>query len=456
LTLQLTTRRVALAAGVALLCALYLSNLSGMGLVSTDEPRYADIGRAMAQSGDWVTPRLWGRGWFEKPALLYWMIGAGFKLGLGPELAPRLPVALMGLLFLAFYWLRLRTLWDVRTASWSAALLGTSAGWLAYSHVAVTDIPVAALFSAAVLFSIETGTREPRRTVVAALLGFATLAKSLFPLVLFLPVIALDYRRLRAWLRPGPILAFAIVSLPWHILCTARNGTEFLKVLFIEHQFGRFTSDAMQHVKPWWYYGPVLLLLLYPWFPLLALASRERKDSRVRVLLGVVLFGFVFISMSVNKLPGYLLPLLPSICALTGIGAAKTNRTNPLIAASVVLLGILPVARGVLPIALASGLRASNIPWGRFPLWLGIGLLAGVAITLVFRRNSLPVAAALAAGCFIWFQISVFPDIDRAASARLVWVTEHPPCQTEERRAIVYGLNYYAGRELPPCTKPTL
>ena len=71
-------RRAALAvcavAGIALLCALYLSNLSAMGLVSTDEPRYADIGRAMARTGDWVTPRLWGHPCFEKPALLYWMI----------------------------------------------------------------------------------------------------------------------------------------------------------------------------------------------------------------------------------------------------------------------------------------------------------------------------------------------------------------------------------------------
>ena len=135
-------RRLAVLAGILLLCALYLGNLTAMGVVSTDEPRYAAIGRAMAATGDWITPRLWGHAWFEKPALLYWMIAAGFKLGLGPDLAPRLPVAVLSLLFLGFFWQRLRALWDTRTATYATALLATSAGWLACSHVAITDVPL--------------------------------------------------------------------------------------------------------------------------------------------------------------------------------------------------------------------------------------------------------------------------------------------------------------------------
>ena len=58
---------------------LYFYGLRDIGLVGPDEPRYAAISREMARSGDWVTPRLWGEPWFEKPALLYWMGGAGFQ-----------------------------------------------------------------------------------------------------------------------------------------------------------------------------------------------------------------------------------------------------------------------------------------------------------------------------------------------------------------------------------------
>jgi 4-amino-4-deoxy-L-arabinose transferase-like glycosyltransferase len=71
----------------------------------------------MAHSGDWITPRLWGAPWFEKPALLYWLSGAGFRLGLNAELAPRLPGALLAVAFLAFYWWTLRREFSCRAAS---------------------------------------------------------------------------------------------------------------------------------------------------------------------------------------------------------------------------------------------------------------------------------------------------------------------------------------------------
>ena len=60
---------------------LFFFHLSATGMLAPDEPRYASVGREMARSGDWVTPRLWGEPWFEKPALLYWMEGAAFRLG---------------------------------------------------------------------------------------------------------------------------------------------------------------------------------------------------------------------------------------------------------------------------------------------------------------------------------------------------------------------------------------
>src|SRR5579871_1719184 len=83
---------------------LYLNDLSAVGLIGPDEPRYAAVSRAMAASGDWITPRLLGQPWFEKPALLYWVEAIGFRLGLGSEWAARLPVALMAVAFLTFFW----------------------------------------------------------------------------------------------------------------------------------------------------------------------------------------------------------------------------------------------------------------------------------------------------------------------------------------------------------------
>src|SRR5215831_10975389 len=123
-------------------------------MLGPDEPRYAWIGRAMAHTGDWITPRLWGQPWFEKPALLYWMTGAAFRLGVNEDLAPRLPIALTSVAFLVFFYWILQREFGGTAAAYSTAILATSAAWLAYSHIGVTDLPLAATFSAAMLLSL--------------------------------------------------------------------------------------------------------------------------------------------------------------------------------------------------------------------------------------------------------------------------------------------------------------
>ena len=79
---------------LATLYICYFHNLGAIGLVGPDEPRYAWIARAMAESGDWVTPRLYGKPWFEKPVLYYWGAAACFKLFGVSEVTARLPSAI--------------------------------------------------------------------------------------------------------------------------------------------------------------------------------------------------------------------------------------------------------------------------------------------------------------------------------------------------------------------------
>lgn len=432
-----------------------------MGMISADEPRYADIGRAMARTNDWVTPRLWGQPWFEKPALLYWMTGASFRLGLGPDLAPRLPVALLSLAFLGFFWWRLRVEWGTRVASLASAMLATSAGWLAYSHVAVTDLPLAAFFSAAVLLSLPWIGRGDRTWLpaAAACLGLAALAKGLVPLALFLPVFVMGWRNLRDWLRPGPVLAFGVIALPWYILCAARNGGEFLKVLFVQQTFGRIASNALQHRQPVWFYVPVLLLLLYPWFPLLVFPGQRPslplRDRRVRTLIAVTIFGLAVFSAALNKLPGYLLPLMPAVFALMGIAVASSRRPGAAVIAPVVLLGLLPVMAGVLPGAVGHGLRSTSIPWREVLQWIGIAAGVAVIIAVISRKYAFDAAAALAGFALLWFQFAAFPGLDSVASERPAWRARHPQCAPPGLdRQHLYGMYYYANGRVPDCDIP--
>ena len=186
------------------LLLVYLSSLGRVGFLGPDEPRYASIGREMAHSGDWVTPRLDGSPWFEKPPLLYWMTGAGHKLHLSDEWAARLPMALISLAFLWFFHRTLAREFSPRVALAATGILATSAGWVAYSFVSVTDLPMSAALGAATLIGVFGPSAIPsraRQTTVLGVwagvfLGLAVLAKGFVPLVLIAPVL-LVARRMR-------------------------------------------------------------------------------------------------------------------------------------------------------------------------------------------------------------------------------------------------------------------
>ena len=330
----------------------------------------------MADSGDWITPRLWGNPWFEKPALLYWMTAAGFKAGLGPDLAPRLPIALLSVGFLVYFFVALRREFGATATAYATTILATSVGWLAYSHVAITDLPMSAAFAAAMLVILNGPLRGAASLapalIAGALLGVAVLAKGLVPLALFLPAVWFlrGCRRDLLWM----LAAMAVVALPWYALVTLRNGAPFLEEFFWKHHFERFATAALQHEQPFWFYVPVLAAGLFPWSPLLLLLFQRRiyKNRPAVFLLAWFSWGFIFFSISRNKLPGYLLPLLPAVTALAGIALAEARagalKISCALAASAALLWFVPAIPAFLPQALLAGASHASL---RFPMaWL--------------------------------------------------------------------------------------
>ncbi len=442
---------------------LYFYHLSATGLLGPDEPRYASIAREMARSSDWITPRLWGQPWFEKPALLYWMTGAAFRLGIGPDLAPRLPVALMAVGFLVFYWWILRREFGARAAWFATLILGCCGGWLVYSQVGVPDMPVAAAFSAAMLLALPwIGRRETRYLpVAAALLGLAVLAKGPVALVLAAPL-CLRFRNARDLVRPRVVAPFLVVALPWYLLCYLRNGKVLLHDFFVVHNLERFTSNALMHAQPWWFYLPVLAGLLLPWFPLLLLVGRRAayRDRRRLYLLAWVVFGMVFFTAATNKLPGYLLPLLPAAAALMGLAldAAQAAHAAPWLACCALLLVAFPMAARMLPAALAAGLSKAPLPAFQAS-WLLAGGVAAAAWLLESRGRRLAAVLLIAAGAAagsVYLKRVAAPELDRTVSARAFWREisgrANEVCVDRIERNWRYGLNYYSGTPLPECS----
>ena len=462
-------RALPLATVAVAITALYLYDLGGVGVLGPDEPRYAAIGRAMAQSGDYVTPKLWGSPWFEKPPLLYWMTAAGALAGLSPELSARLPVALLSLAFLFVFYRLLANEFGLKAAAAAATLLASSAAWIAFSDLSLTDLPLAVFFSLAVLLALPLLRARPETTGpdttqvdwrfarIGGCLGFATLAKGLVPIALALPFLWFLRRYWRNWW--AGFVSLGVVALPWYLAVYIRNGTPFLDEFFLKHHFQRLYSAALLHVQPWWYYFPVLLVALFPWTPLLALLGRGIDwDERRRFLATVVLFGFLLFSVSLNKLPGYLLPLIPSVFILIGSRLERTplaHLSRLWLLPCALLIATIPLLARMLPVALITG---------RFSLFAAVNVsrvemfyvAAPVLVVLLARRAWVGMLLVLCvAACGVYLKTVAFPVLDHRVSAR--WYSMQIAdlhgtfCDGGMNRDWIFGISFYRGAALKPC-----
>jgi 4-amino-4-deoxy-L-arabinose transferase-like glycosyltransferase len=338
---------------VATLYVCYFTHLSSVGLVGPDEPRYAWIARDMAESGDFVTPRLYGKPWFEKPPLYYWSAAVSFKLFGVNEFSARFPTAIFALLAtFSIAWLAWR-LYGAEIARWLLVLLPTTVGMIGFSHAAATDMPFAATLAlamcpAAILLGlVPTVQPEPTDSspyLSAALFGFfiglAVVAKGPAAVILCGGAVLLwalftkRWRDTRRLLHLAAIAAFCVTALPWYILCAVRNP-DFLRIFILEHNFKRFLTPEFQHIQPFWFYGQILPLAFLPWTAVLlwAVAAGLLRMRAAKLgppalfLLCWAGFCVAFFTVSRSKLPGYVLPAIPPIALLVArAGALLTQQ----------------------------------------------------------------------------------------------------------------------------------
>ncbi len=331
--------------------AFYLYGLGHLPLVGPDEPRYAQVAREMYLRGDYVTPTLGGHTWFEKPALLYWMMMASYRLFGVSEWAARLGPALSGLLtaFL-IYWMGRRIERAVQAEKgtaddgfglWGGVALSSSAGLIVFSRAASFDVLVTCTVTAALacFFVAEIEGNEKRRRWLTAgfyaAVGASLLAKGLVGIVIPFGVIGLYYLLRREWPRKGLFLSAlwgiplaCVVAASWYAPVIARHGWTFVDEFFIQHHFARFVSDKYHHPQRFYFYLPIVLMLTLPWAVVFikGLVSARRwqwrasdVESKARVFaLAWLVAPIAFFSFSGSKLPGYILPALPGAMLLVG------------------------------------------------------------------------------------------------------------------------------------------
>ncbi len=413
-----------------LFTALWFGTLESRKLVKPDEGRYGEIPREMVATGDWLTPRLNGFKYFEKPPLQYWATAAGYKVFGEHQWTVRLWPALTGFLGILFTGFVAARLFGA-TAGWVAAsVLGGSLLYVLLGHVAVLDMSLS-VFLASAIFAFVLAQRDdasPQETrnwmwSAYALLALAVLTKGLIGMVLpaaTLVAYTLWQRDWALWRRlhlvSGLAIFFAIAT-PWFVAVSLANP-EFFNFFFIHEHFQRFLTKVHRRYAPMWFFVPVLAVGLAPWTLALfgGMWSAVKRNTALRFqpqrfLLVWIVVVFGFFSVSSSKLVPYILPLFPALAVLIGgWWLTAGQRTLQWHAAAWVLAGIAVVIAA--PFMLVFGDEQMTIAmfdaWVPWMIAAGLSLVIGAGLTLwllgyskLDSRPNLPnsrLAAALALG----------------------------------------------------------
>lgn len=325
-----------------LILGLLVSFFYGVGLgyypfFTPDEGRYSEIAREMVVTHDYLTPRMNGIPFFDKPILYYWLQAFSIHLFGVKEWALRLFPMLAGLVLTLSTYVFARTMLDRRAALLSAGILATSPMVFAMAHYANLDLEVACFITLSLYCGMVALYRVPTSSTAlyasAAFAGLAVLTKGLigvfFP-AMILGVMFLFLRRFQFTLIKQVVIAailFCAIVFPWFIAMEIKHP-QFFHYFFVTQHITRFLSQGEFNNKtPIWFYLPVIAIGFFPWSVFLyhalkhtllqAWRAQEKRALAVFLLLFAAVV-FVFFSMPHSKIVSYILPVFPPLALMVG------------------------------------------------------------------------------------------------------------------------------------------
>ncbi len=330
-------------AALILLSALtFFVGLGRQAITDSDEAYYAEAGREMVQSGDWLTPHYNFDYRFQKPILFYWLVASTYVLTGVHEAAARFWAAAAGLGLTLLTFTAGRKWFDEESGTIAGTIAATSFGYFALARLALPDLPLAFFVTLATFAAFEAVFEKPSgrnwwSAIAGAAAGLGFLTKG--PVAIVLPALIIGtpclLARRRPWATRSSLLimsgAFVLVAAPWYVAMVAEHGTTYLAGFFVGDNIERFATSRFNEPRSVFFYVPVILGGMLPWTPFALLSvqrpsSRGRRpvwDSREVRLLFWALVPLLFFSVSIGKQPRYVLPILPPVAILIGTRLAR-------------------------------------------------------------------------------------------------------------------------------------
>ncbi|MBV8517965.1 MAG: glycosyltransferase family 39 protein [Acidobacteria bacterium] len=382
--------RLLLSIWLLVVAAALAVHLGGFPLYDADEGRNAEVGREMAETNDYVMPRLDGLPYLDKPVVYFAAEAAAMEL-LGPtELAARLPAYLFTLATAAVLFWFARRRWGGEMPYLAAIVFLSMPLTMAFARTVIFDSALTFFVVVAlVAFDCALEERNARWSWLAWVsMGFAMITKGpvTFVLVLFVAIpYAWTKRNVRVLFPPIGLALFALVVAPW-VWGVTRVVPEFLHYVLVTETAERMATKALKRTGPPWYFVPYLIGGALPW-SLVALFSWKRFKNRDLLFLILWLaIPFVFFSISQSKRPQYILPLMPALALLVARiwDEARTRGAAIIVAVLGALLAIAPL------FAHRAKLQPELAPVvPRVALVLGIAFLIGGLVAAFAKRREL-------------------------------------------------------------------
>ncbi len=441
-------------------------------LIPVDETRYVSAAWEMWLRGDFLVPFRNGAPYSDKPPFMFWMFHAGWALFGVSDGWPRLvlPLFSAGGLFLTYG--LARRLWPQHAGlgGQSALVLVSTLFWIVFSTAVMFDVMLS-FWVLVGLHGVLSATAGKRRgfVLLGIAIGLGVLTKGPVILLHLLPVVVLA-----PWWNPGlkwgrwyggtllAVLLGAVIALSWALPAGFSGGEAYRNAIFWGQTANRMV-ESFAHRRPFWWYVPLLPLLLFPWFvwpawwKALNRHRREGLDRGSRFCLAWMLPVFVAFCFISGKQPHYIVPLFPAFALLTA--RLLTGRTDARVGLPALLAAVLG---GLLILAAMGHIPALQrevvaLP----PVWPGAVLVVlAFAVWMAGRRGASPVLnlALLGTALLALVQIaamhSVEPMYDIKSMARAVKQVQ------DEGRPVaniaVYHAQYqFLGRLETPLTAVT-
>jgi 4-amino-4-deoxy-L-arabinose transferase-like glycosyltransferase len=290
--------------------AIHVGALFSPSLLDDADATHANAAQSMAQTGDWVTLKVNGLRYLEKPPLPYWLAAANYHVFGENVFATHLPLTLsvLGCAILAWFWAK--RAYSDRAAFYAALGVLTSIGFFLFTRIFIPEV-LLTFFLGLALYCFLTGMedRKPLRIYLMwTVLALALLAKGLIAPVFFfaavIPYLILtgQWRRWRELRLFSGLLLFLAIAAPWHILAGIRNPDHgnpvgnmptpgnvhgFFYFYFINEHVLRFLGKRYPHdynKLPAFLYWTLHLVWLFPWSLYFPVALRRAWRTRHRGL----------------------------------------------------------------------------------------------------------------------------------------------------------------------------